>query len=218
MNHYSAVIFDLDGTLLNTIEDLTDSVNAALAAYHYPTKTLSQIQSYVGNGIQNLMAKSLKDGRSNPDFEAVFLAFENHYKHNCKNKTKPYDGIIELLRILKEEKKKLAIVSNKTDFAVKELNECYFREFDITAIGEREGIARKPAPDSIYQAMKELDVSAKHTVYVGDSEVDIATAQNAKLPCISVLWGFRKKEELMKYQPQFLAESPKELYHLLNKI
>lgn len=218
MRDIKAVIFDLDGTLLDTLEDLTDSVNAALSKYDYPQKTIEQIQSYVGNGIRNLIQRCIDGGAQNPDYEKIFQAFCEHYKMNCSNKTKPYDGVCELIQKLKADGIKLAIVSNKADFAVKELNEFYFKEFQMTAIGEREGIARKPSPDTVDQALKELQTEADFAVYVGDSEVDIQTAANAKMPCISVLWGFREKTVLMEHHAQYFAETPKEVYQLLKTI
>lgn len=218
MSRYKAIVFDLDGTLLNTLEDLTDSVNAALKEYGCPTKSIEQIRTYVGNGIRNLIKRSLEGGENHPDFENIFLAFRKHYKENCRNKTKPYDGITELLHILKEEGKKLAIVSNKADFAVKELNKYYFGEFGMEAIGEKEGIARKPAPDTVLEALQRLGVSADDAVYIGDSEVDIKTAANAKIPCISVLWGFRGKELLIEHGAKYFAETAEEICGLLEMV
>lgn len=215
MNQYKAVVFDLDGTLLNTLEDLTDSVNAALAAFGQPQKTIEQIRTYVGNGIRNLMKRSVTDGEENPDFEKIFQKFREHYKEHCQDKTRPYDGVMDLLRTLKEKGIKMAIVSNKADFAVKELNAYYFKEFNMTAIGEREGIARKPAPDSVLSALQELGVSPDQAVYVGDSEVDLETAARAELPCISVLWGFREEELLREHGAENFAKTTEELCRLL---
>ena len=215
MTGYEAIVFDLDGTLLDTLEDLTDSVNAALQKYGCPQKNIEQIRTYVGNGIRNLIIRSVEQGESHPELENIFQAFQKHYKANCRNKTKPYKGIIELLHILTADGRKLAIVSNKADFAVKELNEYYFKEFNMVAIGEREGIARKPAPDAVFEALRELDVPPEQAVYVGDSEVDIKTAYAAGLPCISVLWGFRSKELLAEYGAEHFAENADELLKLL---
>lgn len=215
MGKYKAVIFDLDGTLLDTLEDLTDSVNAALNPYGCPTKNIEQIRSYVGNGIRNLIIRCVEGGENHPDFEKIFHAFRIHYKANCRNKTKPYSGVMRMLGILKENNIKLAIVSNKADFAVKELNEYYFKEFHMAAIGEREGIARKPSPDTVCEAMRELGVTADQTVYVGDSEVDIKTAANAQIPCISVLWGFRSREILTEHNARYFAETADDVLKLL---
>lgn len=218
MGKFEAVVFDLDGTLLNTLEDLTDSVNAALSAYGCPVKTIEQIRTYVGNGIRNLMKRSVEGGEGHPDFEKIFQAFREDYKRNCRNKTRPYEGVTELLSQLKACGYKLAIVSNKADFAVKELNEYYFKEFGMTAIGEREGIARKPAKDTVEQALQELGVLPERAVYVGDSEVDIETAHNSKIPCISVLWGFRDKKLLAAHHAEYFAETAEEIPALLELI
>lgn len=215
MYRYKTVIFDLDGTLLDTLEDLKDSVNAALKAYGCKERTLDEVREFVGNGIRNLMIKAVEGGEGHPEFENIFQYFKEDYKKNCKNKTKPYDGVIELLNQLKEDGIKLAVVSNKADFAVKELNDYYFEKLGMAATGEKEGVLRKPAPDVVYQTLKELQAKKDETVYVGDSEVDIMTAKNAGIPCISVLWGFRKKEFLMEQGGTFFAESPKELLSLL---
>lgn len=218
MGKCEAVVFDLDGTLLNTLEDLTNSVNAALSAYGHPQKTIEQIRTYVGNGIRNLMKRSIAGGEEDPDFEKIFQAFKEHYKVHCQDKTKPYDGIMELLQTLKARGIKMAIVSNKADFAVKELNEYYFKGFDMVAIGEREGISRKPAPDSVFQALKELGVPAERAVYVGDSDVDLETARNAKIPCISVLWGFRDEQLLKEHGAAYFANTTEEICSLLEQI
>ena len=215
MKNYEAVIFDLDGTLLDTLEDLADSVNASLEAYRHPRKTLGQIRSYVGNGIRKLMERSLEGGENNPDFENVFEEFNRHYKGNCWNKTKPYDGVAELLQKLKSEGMKMAIVSNKANFAVKELNEHFFKEFGMIAIGERQGVARKPEPDMVALALQELHMPLNRAVYVGDSEIDVMTAANAGLPCISVLWGFREREVLERYGARQFAGTAEELLALL---
>lgn len=215
MAGYEAIVFDLDGTLLDTLEDLTDSVNAALQSGGCPQKTIEQIRAYVGNGIRNLMIRSVEGGEAHPGFENMFQAFREHYKANCRNKTKPYEGIPELLQTLQKDGRKMAIVSNKADFAVKELNEYYFKEFGMAAIGEREGIARKPAPDTVFEALRKLKAPAEQAVYVGDSEVDVKTAQAAGLPCISVLWGFREKEVLAQCGAEQFAKNAHELLKLL---
>lgn len=218
MGKYEAVVFDLDGTLLNTIEDLADSVNAALEAYGCPGKTVEQVQSYVGNGIRNLMIRSIGQGESHPHFEEIFQAFQEHYKENCRNKTKPYDGIVPLLRTLAKEGRKLAIVSNKADFAVKDLNDFYFKEFGMVAIGERRGVARKPAPDTVFCALQELGVPVGKAVYVGDSDVDVKTASHAGIPCISVLWGYRDKKLLTECGAAYFAEDAGGLLKILRHL
>lgn len=212
-----AVIFDLDGTLLDTLEDLTDSVNAALKAYNCPQKSIEQVRMYVGNGIRNLMKRAVEGGEEHPQFEEIFHAFQEDYKKNSRNKTKPYEGILELLRTLKAQNIKLAIVSNKADFAVKDLNKYFFDEFSMTAIGEKEGIRRKPAPDTVFEALKELGVSSQEAVFVGDSDVDADTAKNAGISCIGVLWGFRDKQLLKEHGVKYFAQKPADIIKILEE-
>lgn len=215
MYQYKTVIFDLDGTLLDTLEDLKDSTNAALSAFGCKERTLEEVRKFVGNGIRNLMLQAVEGGDENPEFENIFQYFKDDYKKNCKNKTKPYPGIMKVLEELKEKGVKLAMVSNKADFAVKELNSWYFKNLGMLAVGEREGVRRKPAPDAVFQILKELSADKESAVYVGDSEVDIKTAENAKIPCISVLWGFREKDFLKENGGTVFVETPEELLNLL---
>lgn len=215
MYQYKTVIFDLDGTLLDTLEDLKDSTNAALSAFGCKERTLEEVRKFVGNGIRNLMLQAVEGGDENPEFENIFQYFKDDYKKNCKNKTKPYPGIMKVLEELKEKGVKLAMVSNKADFAVKELNSWYFKNLGMLAVGEREGVRRKPAPDAVFQILKELSTDKESAVYVGDSEVDIKTAENAKIPCISVLWGFREKDFLKENGGTVFVETPEELLNLL---
>ena len=215
MYRYQAVIFDLDGTLLDTLEDLKDSVNAALSAYGCRERSLEEVRNFVGNGIRNLMIRAVEGGSGHPEFENIFQYFKDDYKKNCKNKTKPYPGILKVLKELKDEGIKLAMVSNKADFAVKELNLYYFKDLDMLAAGEKEGVRRKPAPDGVFQILKELQVEKDQVAYVGDSDVDIQTAKNADIPCISVLWGFREKQFLINQGGTVFAETPEELLNLL---
>ena len=211
---YKYVIWDLDGTLLNTIEDLHASVNYALEKYGQPIKTLKETTRNVGNGIRLLISRSLEGGEENPVIEEVFSAFKAHYAENCLNLTRPYDKIPELLQTLKASGVKMAVVSNKIDFAVKDLRDRFFPWLDV-AMGEQSGIARKPDPAMVYLAMEELGATAAETVFIGDSEVDVVTARNAGLDCIAVLWGFREKEELEAVGGKTFAENADELAALL---
>ena len=211
---YKYVIWDLDGTLLNTIEDLHASVNYALERYGQPIKTLKETTRNVGNGIRLLISRSLEGGEENPLIEEVFSAFKAHYAENCLNLTRPYDKIPELLQTLKASGVKMAVVSNKIDFAVKDLRDRFFPWLDV-AMGEQSGIARKPDPAMVYLAMEELGATAAETVFIGDSEVDVVTARNAGLDCIAVLWGFREREELEDVGGKTFAESADELAALL---
>ncbi len=210
---YNSVIFDLDGTLLNTLDDLHDAVAHSLAAYGLPARTLDEVRRFVGNGIRLLIERSVPEGCPDDITNSVFEEFKNYYGIHCNDKTKPYDGIPELLRQLKSCDIPCAIVSNKADFAVKTLARDYFDGLCAVAIGERDGIRKKPSPDSVFEAMALLD--AKKPVYVGDSEVDIATAKAAGIPCISVSWGFRGKNELISAGAEVICESTAELLSAL---
>lgn len=208
------VIFDLDGTLLDTLEDLTDAVNYALSEYKMPKRDISEIQRFVGNGIRRLMLRAVPEGERNPDFESVFAAFKRYYDIHCNDRTKPYKGVPELIDSLKKNNIKLAIVSNKVDSAVQTLKKRYFPQIAV-AVGDREGLRRKPAEDSVLMAMSECGAQKATTIYVGDSEVDIETAENAGIKCISVLWGFRDKEQLLGSGAKILVEKPSRLLELI---
>ena len=213
-----AVIFDLDGTLLNTLEDLTDSTNAALQQYSYPTRTIDEVRRFVGNGVRLLMIRAVPGGESNPLFEETFAQFKEYYGEHCNDNTKPYEGMIELLETLKSKGYSVAIVSNKIDFAVKELSALYFKGIVPVAIGEKEGVRRKPAPDTVREALKELGRTAEEAVYVGDSDVDIETAKNADMPCISVLWGFRDLEFLEEHGAKRYARTAEDVLKLVEQM
>ena len=212
-----AVIFDLDGTLLNTLDDLTVSVNTALEKYGLPICTVEEVQSFVGNGLRNLMLQAVEEGEAFPQFEELFSFFREYYREHCNIKTAPYEGVLELMKELKGRNIKIAIVSNKIDAGVKELNEKFFAEYvnSEVAIGEREGIKRKPAPDSIYEVLKLLQVEPEHALYVGDSDVDILTVDNADIRCVSVSWGFRDVNFLMEHGAGVVIERPLELLEYL---
>lgn len=210
-----AVIFDLDGTLLDTLGDLTDSVNTALEKYHLPTCTMEEVKGFIGNGLRNLMQQAVEGGEDFPQFEELFAFFKEYYRTHCNIKTSPYEGIIELMKELKGRNVKMAIVSNKIDSGVKELNEKFFKEYTDVAIGEREGVRRKPAPDSLEEAIRVLGVEKEHALYVGDSDVDILTAKNAEVRCVSVTWGFRDEKFLMKNGAGVMINRPLELLEYL---
>ncbi len=212
-----AVIFDLDGTLLNTLEDLCDAVNVALKTNDMPERTLEEVRQFVGNGVRTLMVRAVPDGEDNPLFEKTFSDFKEYYEVHCKDKTGPYRGIIELMEVLHSREIKMAIVSNKIDSAVKELNDFYFSEYTEVAIGEMEGVARKPAPDTALKALKELDVPAERAIYVGDSDVDIQTAKNAGIECVSVTWGFRDRTFLLEHGATKLIDYPLQLLQCMER-
>jgi phosphoglycolate phosphatase len=209
------VIFDLDGTLLDTLEDLKEAVNFALRSESMPECTLEQVRCYVGNGVRKLMIRAVPEGEDNPRFEEAFAAFTAYYKEHCLDNTKPYPEIMHLLEELRTIGVRTAIVSNKLDPAVKELHKRFFADTIEAAIGEREDTARKPAPDMVNRAIEELGVKREQAIYVGDSEVDIQTAENAGLPCVSVTWGFRDKTFLKKNGAKTFIQTPLELLNLL---
>lgn len=210
-----AVIFDMDGTLLDTLEDLYLSANAALAQYGFPERTLEEIRQFVGNGAVNLMRRAVPEGEKNPRFGDCLQAFREYYGEHLNDHTGPYDGIPELLQKLSEEGIPMAIVSNKPDFAVWELNERYFGGRIRTAIGESEGVRRKPAPDTVERAAKELGTRMEDCIYVGDSEVDLETAKNCGIPCVSVTWGFRSGEMLRELGAERMVRDAEELYQVI---
>lgn len=214
-NNTQAVIFDLDGTLLDTLQDLADAVNAALRGAGMPERTIEEVRQFVGNGIEKLMIRAVPDGNKNPRFEEVFAAFKEYYGAHCKDHTGPYPNIQMMMEELKQRGIKMAIVSNKLDSAVKELDKEYFSGLTMAAIGEMEGVARKPAPDMAEKAIAELGVDKEHTVYVGDSDVDIETAKNAGLTCISVAWGFRSRKFLKEHGAVEIIDKPLELLSLV---
>ena len=206
----TGVIFDLDGTLLDTLEDLKDAVNVALARFDYPPRSLEEVRQFVGNGARQLLDRAVPEGA---DPEPVLAVFREYYDANCCHKTGPYPGVLEALDRIKEEYP-VAIVSNKPDSAVKELCRDYFP--GIFAMGEHSGCPRKPAPDMVFAAMDAIGVS--RCVYVGDSEVDLQTAKNAATPCLSVLWGFRSRQELEQAGAKYFCADAKDLADQLKDI
>ena len=213
-----AVIWDLDGTLLNTLDDLAASVNAALAMNGMPLRSTEEVRAFVGNGIRNLMIRAVPGGEVNPAFDKALEDFIRHYGAHSRDRTRPYDGILEMLDKLSAAGVKHAIVSNKIDFAVKALSRAYFGERMCAAIGDDPSRARKPAPDSVFAAMREMGVTAQETVYVGDSDVDVLTARNAGVPCVAVLWGFRDEACLRAAGAERLARTPDELREIIERL
>ncbi len=212
-----AVIFDLDGTLLNTLDDLADSTNYALSRFGYPTRTIEEVRQFVGNGVAKLIERAIPEGKNNPNFEKCLAIFKENYAQNMYNKTAPYNGIIEMLSNLKSKGIKIAVVSNKFDLAVKELCKKYFEGFIDFAAGENEaqGIKKKPAPDTVISVLNEFNFASEDAVYVGDSDVDIMTAKNSQMPCISVTWGFRDEKFLLENGATILINAPSEIYNHL---
>lgn len=204
------ILFDLDGTLLDTLQDLADSVNYALAAHGHPQRTLEEIRAFVGNGAAMLAKLATPEGE---DYEQVLRTFQSYYKTHCQVKTGPYAGVLDALKEIRAEYP-VAVVSNKPDPAVKALCDDYFG--GVFALGERADCPRKPAPDMLYKAMENLGVD--RAVYVGDSEVDVLTAKNAGMPCVSVLWGFRTEEEIRAHGGNIFCSDPKQLPEIIRSL
>lgn len=212
---YTTILFDLDGTILNTVEDLNGSLNFVLKKYGLPLRSVKETARFLGNGIRRLIELGAGETVPAETVDAMFADFKAHYEVHCLDKTRPYEGIPELVAALRAAGRKTAVVSNKADFAVQELVERFFPGLFDFAVGEREGVRRKPAPDSVNEALKQLHASRMEAVYIGDSEVDIATAQNAGLPCVCVAWGFRSKEQLLEAGGETIVPSVADLRQLL---
>jgi len=218
---YNVYIFDLDGTLLDTLQDLANSVNYALRQHGMPEHSIDDIRRFVGNGVRLLMERAVPDGARNPQFEAAFATFRQYYMQHSLDTTRPYDGIPELIHELKARGCQMAVVSNKMMAATQELVHHFFPDIPV-AIGEHEaaGIRKKPAPDTVFEALRQLGIihhpssiihQTSDIVYVGDSDVDIETARNSGLPCISVLWGFRNRDFLLAHGATTFAERPADI-------
>ena len=207
----TGVLFDLDGTLLDTLEDLLDATNYALAAYGYPPRTLPELRRFVGNGAENQIRLSLPEDNKE-DLDKVLAAYKPYYTDHCQIKTRPYDGILPALKVL-GEKYPMAIVSNKPDSAVKALSADYFP--GIYALGETPDCPRKPAADMVFKAMEAI--GADRCIYVGDSEVDVLTAKNAGVPCVCVLWGFRDREDMEAVGGSIYCESTEDLVRIIEE-
>lgn len=210
-NKYSLAVFDLDGTVLDTLADLAESTNFALSRYGLPGRSVDEVRRFVGNGIRLLIERAVPEGTAPSVIDGVFGEFRAHYAVHCCDNTRAYDGVRELLCDLRANGLKTAVVSNKADFAVKELCKRYFDGLFDIAVGEREGIRRKPAPDSVLEVMRRLSVTPDETVYIGDSDVDIMTAENAGTHCVSVTWGFRDRDFLLAHGAYDLADNADEL-------
>ncbi len=213
-----AVVFDLDGTLLDTLEDLRDSMNHILSLHGMPLRTTEEIRSFVGNGLRNLTKRSAVAETDDELIDTMFAEMVRYYKAHDAIKTKPYDGIPELLQKLKDAGVIMSVVSNKADVAVKDLCEHYYPGMFPVAEGAREGLAIKPAPDLVEKALAEMGVTKEEAVYIGDSEVDVATAGNSGLPCLTVLWGFRDEDMLKEAGAEHFVSNTGELYRVLEEM
>ena len=211
---HSTVLFDFDGTLLYTIPDLADAVNHALAMYGYPTHDYDTVQGFVGNGVRLLVSRALPGGEDNPDMDAVFAAFSEYYDVHCLDKTGPYEGIMDMLSRLHSRGVKMAIVTNKYQAAAEELRARFFGEYIPIIEGDIPGRERKPDPAPVYAAMKALGAEKGDCVYIGDTEVDMATAKNSGIDFIAVAWGYRTMEQLEVLGIENIAEHPGDLVEM----
>ena len=212
----NTVLFDLDGTLTDTLADLRNSVNFALAEFGFPERRTDEIRSFVGNGVRKLVYRSVPENTDTETAERCLEIFKAHYKENSRNETKPYDGIVELLGELKKRNIKTAVVTNKMHEAAAEIVEFFFGNLIDVTIGQRDDVAPKPEPDSIYLALRMLGESKENAVYIGDSEVDCITAHNAGIPCIGVTWGFRDRDVLAENGADFIANKTEEIIQFLH--
>jgi len=214
MKYYLA-IFDLDGTILNTIDDIANSVNYALQLNSMPIHTTDEITSYVGNGVMMLIKRALPKNADEEIIKKVYDDFNEHYRIHNNDLTAPYNKIPETIQTLRNAGVKTAVISNKIDYGVKALCKQYFDGMFDFAVGERQGIAKKPSPDSVNEVLNLLDISPDNAVFIGDSEVDIETAENAGLDCISVSWGFKDKEFLKSNGAKIIIDKPEQLLKLI---
>ncbi len=208
---YSVVLFDLDGTLLNTLDDIRDALNRALKKHGMPPRTPEEVRQFVGNGSARLIKLAVPAECGREETDSVLKDYRADYDTHCDVKTRPYDGVTEAMKQLKKRGCKLAVVSNKPDAAVRSLAEAHFPGLLESAVGEGNGVRRKPAPDTVLAALANMGAKAEDAVYVGDSEVDVATAKNAGLDCVSVCWGFRDRETLMAAGAEKIIAAPCEL-------
>lgn len=212
---YELAVFDLDGTILNTLDDLSASLNFALKKSGYPVRTTEEVRCFVGNGIRKLIERGVPTGTDKASADKVYRDFSEHYKVHCADMTRPYDGIPELLQKLKKNGIKTAVVSNKADYAVQDLCAQYFDGLFDAAAGERDGVRRKPAPDLVFMILEKLGVKCENAVYIGDSDVDIETAKNSGMDCIAVEWGFRDRSLLMKCGAENIVSNPMEIAEIV---
>lgn len=217
MKIYDTIIFDLDGTLLDSLNDIHDNINITMEKYNFEKKSRSEVKNAVGHGAGELMAKCIPNGRNNPKFDEALNFYKNSYLQNVANKTKPYDGIYDLLKYLKSNNYKIAIASNKCFSSVQKLKEIYFRDYISVSAGESKTIRKKPNPDTVLYAINELKSSKDKSLYIGDSEVDILTAKNLGINHISVSWGFKTKEFLKENGAEFIVNNPHEIIEYLEK-
>ena len=215
MYQYDAVLFDMDGTLLNTLHDLSAAVNHTLRAFGYPAREIDEVRAFVGNGVRKLIERVLPGGAGDPHMEAALAEFKQYYTAHCDVQTRPYEGVIDAMAALQEAGLKLAIVSNKNDEAVRALARTYFGSLVDVAVGGRDGVPKKPAPQMPLAALEALGATPERTLFVGDSGVDMDTAVNTGMDCMLVGWGFREESELRDMHPRYLIHDPAEMPALI---
>ncbi len=212
---YNAIVWDLDGTLLDTLNDLAASVNEALSRHGMPLRTKDEVRAFVGNGIRNLILRAVPDGTDADTADAVLETFTSYYKEHMNDTTAPYPGVPEMLASLKAAGVKMAIVSNKAHFATKELAKLYFADTIDAPVGAKDGVPKKPAPDAVYAALDEMGVTKDKAVFIGDSEVDVVTGKNAGMDVIAVSYGFRDEDTLRKAGAKVICPTVEALAHML---
>lgn len=212
------IIFDMDGTILNTIEDIKESVNYALRYFNLPEKSLQEVKDGVGSGAINLIEDVVPKNTSEQDIKKIYDVYQDHYDKNTNQQTGPYPGILDLLKTLKEKKYKLAVVSNKHKYLVDELNHQIFKDYFEVSMGETKGIPIKPAPDMLYMTLKDLGLTKDEVLFIGDSDVDMITANNANIKSVAVTWGYRSKEILLKYSPAYFIDEASQLLKIIDEV
>lgn len=212
---YKVAIFDMDGTILNTLEDLCDTMNYCLKKYHMPERSIDEVRSFVGNGIRKLVERAVAENTDSKQIDEIFTVFMDYYKDHCAIKTRPYDGIAEVIQKLRKQGIKTAVVSNKADAAVKDLCDDYFPGLFDFSVGDKEGQRRKPYPDGVFSVMEHFEVTREDVVYIGDSDVDYQTARNADVDVIMVGWGFRSVEFLKSIGVDKVIHKPDEIAEIL---
>lgn len=211
MDQYSTFIFDLDGTLLNTLEDLYLSTNHALRQMQMPERSMEEVRQFVGNGVHLLIERAVPADTPKELVDETFRLFKEHYLVHGEDHTGPYPQVKEMLAVLRQRGKQIAVVSNKLDSATQVLCQRFFPDLIDVAVGDQPGLRLKPSPDMVLRALAALNANSKEAVYVGDSDVDLLTARNSNLPCVSVLWGFRTRETLLANGATCFIDSPMQL-------
>lgn len=212
------IIFDMDGTILNTIDDVVVSVNYAMRYFNLPEKTIQEVKDGIGRGAINLIEDVVPKETTQEDILKIYEVYQTYYDKHNNDLTAPYDGILELLSTLKEQGYKLAVVSNKYRYLVEALNHDIFKDYFDISMGEMEGVPIKPAPDMIYIALKEMNLSKDEVIFIGDSDVDMMTANHAQIKSIGVTWGYRSKEVLKKHQASYIVDQPIDILNIINEV